>query len=74
MLLLTPYDAVDIAGQLERSKDYSLIYKTNSTNFAIPSMKDFLRYLIVKYGVDLGTSKIVEGTHDKFNFYMYVRN
>ena len=74
ILLLTPYDSVDIASHLEGSKDYSLVYRTGSSNLAVPGLKDFLKYLIVKYNIDFGTSKIIKGTHDKFNFYVYVRN
>ena len=74
VLLLTPYDSVDITGYLEGSKEYSLVYKTDSSNLVVPSAKTFLKHLIIKYNINFGTYKITDGTHDKFNFYVYVKN
>lgn len=74
ILLLTPYDSVDIIGHLEGSREYSLAYKTDSLNLAVPSLKELLKYLIVKYHIDLGTSAIIKGATNRLNFYVYVRN
>lgn len=74
ILLLTPYDSVSMAGHLKSLKEYSLIYKTSSLNLGFLSAKTLLKYVITKYKMNFGTYKIINGTEDKYNFYVYVRN
>jgi hypothetical protein len=73
-LILTPYDSTDVKRYLEDSKDYSLIFRTDSPKLFIPSVKTFLKNLTYELGIPVTSYKIAVRPYDQVNFFVYVKN
>jgi hypothetical protein len=73
VLILTPYDSVDVRAYLETSKDYSLIYQTDSSNLIIPSTKTLIKYLTFEFGKPIINYRITVRPYDQVNFFVYVK-